>query len=123
MRCRTHQFLLCFLAVAALAGCERRPQVGIGVLNKTGMMITNCIVHFDEGDLNTGVVLTNARRDFSYFSKPISENASIEVLFPDGQRRSMKAHVGSKFDPAKRGTVVFEIGSDDARVSFERARN
>lgn len=105
-----------------LTGCDRGGNVGVGVVNKTGMMITNCIVQFDECSLNTGVVLTNARREFSYFDKPISESATLDVTFPDGAKRNMRAHVAGTFDPKKSGTLVFEIGPEAVRVMFEKPK-
>lgn len=110
------------LAMLLLAGCDRGPNIGIGVVNKTGMMITNCVVQFDQAALNTGVVLTNGRREFSYFDKPISETALLEIIFPDGLKRSLRAHVSHKFDSARPGTLLFEIGPEDVRVVFERAK-
>lgn len=110
------------LSTTLLAGCDRGGNVGVGVVNKTGMMITNCVVQFDECNLNTGVVLTNARREFSYFDKPISESAMLDVTFPDGAKRSMRAHVAGSFDPKKSGTLVFEIGPEAVRVMFEKPK-
>jgi len=110
------------LAATLLAGCDRGASIGVGVVNKTGMMITNCVVSFAECNLNTGVVLNNARREFSYFDKPISESALVDVTFPDGAKRKMRAHVGGAFDPARSGTLVFEIGPEAVRVTFERAK-
>lgn len=106
----------------ALSACDRGPSIGVGVVNKTGLMMTNCIVRFDEANLNTGVVLTNARREFSYFDKPISETATVDVIFPDGAKRNMKAHVGNVYDRARSGTLVFEVGAESVRVLFERAK-
>ena len=110
------------LATTLLTGCDRGGNIGVGVINKTGMMITNCVVQFDECRLNTGVVLTNARREFSYFDKPISEGATLDVTFPDGAKRSMRAHVAGSFDPTKSGTLVFEIGPEAVRVMFEKPK-
>lgn len=115
-------FLASALASAILAGCDRGAQVGVGVVNKTGMMMTNCIVRFAEGNLNTGVVLTNARRNFSYFDTPISESANIDVVFPDGAKRNMKAYIGSTYNRDRPGTLVFEVGPEAVRVLFERAK-
>ena len=109
-------------ATLTLSGCDRGPSIAVGVVNKTGLMMTNCIVRFDEANLNTGVVLTNARREFSYFDKPISETATVDVIFPDGAKRNMKAHVGNVYDRGRSGTLVFEIGTESVRVSFERAK-
>lgn len=105
-----------------LAGCDRSASIGVGVVNKTGMMITNCVLSFAECNLNTGVVLNNARREFSYFDKPISESALVDLTFPDGAKRKMRAHVGATFDPSRPGTLVFEIGPEAVRVTFERAK-
>ncbi|MGH7242478.1 MAG: hypothetical protein ACREJD_03570 [Phycisphaerales bacterium] len=110
------------LAGMLLSGCDRGGNIGVGVVNKTGMMITNCVLQFTDASLNTGVVLTNGRREFSYFDKPISEVANVDVTFPDGATRNMKAHVGRSFDPSKSGTLVFEIGPESVRVMFERAK-
>jgi len=110
------------LAAMLLAGCDRGGNIGVGVVNKTGMMITNCIVQFDDCNLNTGVVLTNGRREFSYFDKPISESATLDVTFPDGAKRNMRAHVAGGFDPKKSGTLVFEIGPEAVRVIFEKPK-
>ncbi|MBX3381228.1 MAG: hypothetical protein KF805_14125 [Phycisphaeraceae bacterium] len=110
------------LASAFLAGCDRGAQIGVGVVNKTGMMMTNCIVRFAEGNLNTGVVLSNARREFSYFDTPISDSATIDVIFPDGAKRNMKAYIGSAYNRDRPGTLVFEIGPEAVRVMFERAK-
>jgi len=110
------------LTTSMLGGCDRGANIGVGVVNKTGMMITNCVVSFAECNLNTGVVLNNARREFSYFDKPISESALVDVTFPDGEKRKMRAHVGGTFDAARSGTLVFEIGPEAVRVTFERAK-
>ena len=82
-------------------------------------MIKDCAVRFQKGDLHSGVVLTNSRREFSYFVIPISESATLDVEFANNTKKTLRAYVGSAYDPSRAGTLVFEITPDSARVHFE----
>lgn len=111
--------LLGLIATAMLLrGCGSRTDVSVAVENKTGVMIRNCVVRFAKGELHTGLVLTNTKREFSYFTTPISESAAIDVEFANNTKKQMKVYIGSRYDPERAGTLVFEIAPDAARVLF-----